>query len=149
MLSFTIQTIFIVVAAAIVNGGLIDGSYRTMQPRGSINFNELVIVALLSFQAAGQIVSSRTLKVGDVPTVVITSLLCDMMSDPALFVFTKNDKRDRRLFDFVLTVLGGICGGWVCKVSGSISANLWIVASIKLGVTFSFLIWKKEFDIAV
>ena len=93
-------------------------------------------MALLSFQAAGQIVNSRGLGVGEVPTVVITSLVCDLVSDEMLLAgLTKNGKRNRRFIGFVLTLLGGIVGGWISKSTGQVSPSLWFVAAIKACIT--------------
>lgn len=149
MLSFLIQAILVIAAASIVQGGVVDGSYPSKRLPTDVDFKELLIIALLSFQAAGQIVSSRTLKVGEVPTVVVTSMLCDLMSDPALFALAKNDKRNRRFIAFVLTLVGAICGGWISKAAGAVDPSLWTVAGIKLVIAFSWLFWKAEPDSVV
>jgi hypothetical protein len=73
LLSFLLQTLCVLVAAAIIQGGVIDGSYPSQRDPNDVNFTELAAVALLSVQAAGQIVNSRGLGVSEVPTVVITS----------------------------------------------------------------------------
>ncbi|EFY88037.1 DUF1275 domain protein [Metarhizium acridum CQMa 102] len=149
MLSFLIQAILVIAAASIVQGGVVDGSYPSRRLPTDVDFKELLIIALLSFQAAGQIVSSRTLKVGEVPTVVVTSMLCDLMSDPALFTLAKNDKRNRRFIAFVLTLVGAICGGWISKAAGAVDPSLWTVAGIKLVIACSWLFWKAEPDSVV
>ncbi|KAG6021625.1 hypothetical protein E4U41_002434 [Claviceps citrina] len=149
MLSFSLQFLMVTLAAAIIQGHIIDGSYPSKRPIGSVDFKELIIIALLSFQAAGQIVTSRTLKVGEIPTVVVTSMLCDLMSDPALFVLGKNDKRNRRFMAFVLTLLGAICGGWISKTAGAVGPSLWTVTGIKLGIACCWYFWKPEPDSVV
>ncbi|KAK2589986.1 hypothetical protein QQS21_012340 [Conoideocrella luteorostrata] len=149
MLSFFLQSLMVVLAAAIIQGRVIDGSYPSKRPITEVDFKELIIIALLSFQAAGQIVSSRTLKVGEVPTVVVTSMLCDLMSDPALFALGRNDKRNRRFIAFVLTLVGAICGGWISKAAGAVSPSLWTVAGIKLVIAIGWYFWKPEPDSVV
>ena len=144
MLSFFLQAAMVIVAAGIIEGGVIDGSYPSRRPPTDVDFKELIIIALLSFQAAGQIVCSRTLKMGEIPTVVVTSMLCDLMSDPALLTLARNDKRDRRLVAFVLTLVGAICGGWISKASGSVDPSLWAVAGIKLVIALGWLFWKGD-----
>ncbi|KAF1733348.1 hypothetical protein CRV24_007248 [Beauveria bassiana] len=124
--------------------GVIDGSYPSHRAPGSVDFKEIAVIALLSFQAAGQIVSSRTLSVGEIPTVVVTSMLCDLMSDPALLAWAKNDKRNRRFVAFVLTLVGAICGGWISKASGAVQPSLWTVAGIKLVLAISWLFWTEK-----
>lgn len=148
-LSFLIQSILVIVAASIVQGGVVDGSYPSKRPPTEVDFKELIIIALLSFQAAGQIVSSRTLKVGEVPTVVVTSMLCDLMSDPALLSLARNDKRNRRFVAFVLTLVGAICGGWISKAAGAVDPSLWTVAGIKFVIACGWLFWKAEPDSVV
>lgn len=148
-LSFLLQSILVIAAASIVQGGVVDGSYPSKRPPTEVDFKELIIIALLSFQAAGQIVSSRTLKVGEVPTVVVTSMLCDLMSDPALFSLARNDKRNRRFVAFVLTLVGAICGGWISKAAGAVDPSLWTVAGIKFAIACGWLFWKAEPDSVV
>lgn len=142
--SFLFQFLCVVVAASIVEGGIIEGSYPSTQPASYVDFKELILIALLSFQAAGQIVSSRALNVGEVPTVVITSLLCDLMSDPALISTNRNDKRDRRFVAFVLTLAGAICGGWISKASGAVQPSFWTVAGLKLAISAAWIFWKPK-----
>ncbi|RAL65697.1 hypothetical protein DID88_005365 [Monilinia fructigena] len=134
--SFLLQSCCILVAAALVQGGAIEGTV----PAGLENYwNQIAPIALLSFQSAGQIVSSRVLGVGEVPTIVITSLLCDLLSDPLLFSpATQNSKRNRRAIAFVLTLVGAIVGGWVSKITKSVSPMLWVAGgSSMIGDNFS------------
>lgn len=106
-------------------------------------WDQEVPIVLLSLQSAGQIVASRALGFNEIPTVVITSLLCDLMSDPKLFLL-RNEKRDRRVIAFVLTLVGAIVGGWVTKATGQIGPVLWLAAGIKFIVAFAWGFWKAE-----
>lgn len=104
-------------------------------------------IALLSFQAAGQIVASRVLGINEIPTVVITSLLADLFSDPLLAVMpimTSNPKRNNRVMGFVLTLLSSIVGGWMLKGTGQVQPALWVVFGIKLLISLSWLGWKSK-----
>jgi len=133
--SFFLQSILVAIAAAIVQGGVISGTYPAGDRPGR-DGAELVVVAMLSFGQGGQIVNSRGLAVGEVPTVVITSLICDLVSDEKLFVgLTKNGKRNRRFLGFALTLLGGITGGWISKETHKVSPCLWFVFGIKMVIT--------------
>lgn len=143
MLSFLTQALLVILAAAIIQSNVVDGSYPSQRLPSDVDFKELAIIALLSFQAAGQIVASRSLGVGEIPTVVVTSMLCDMVSDPALCAL-KNEKRDRRAMAFVLTLVGAICGGWISKASGAVHPSLWFVAGLKLVLAAGWLFWKKK-----
>lgn len=106
---------------------------------------EIAPIALLSFQAAGQIVASRILGVNEVPTVVITSLLADLFSDPNLTarpIMKANPKRNNRIAGFVLTLIASIAGGWILKGTGQVQPVLWLVFGIKFIISLVWLIWK-------
>ncbi|KAL5044387.1 hypothetical protein BDW71DRAFT_209393 [Aspergillus fruticulosus] len=143
MLSFLIQSLMIIVTAGLVNGGAISGLSQTnsVTSRGGVPpWNQEVPIVLLSLQSAGQIVASRALGFNEIPTVVITSLLCDLMSDPKLFL-RHNEKRNRRVLAFTLTLVGAIAGGWITKASGDIYAALWVAAGLKIGIVGFWGFW--------
>jgi len=105
----------------------------------------LVPLALLAFQFGGQIVSSRVLGINEVPTNVLTSLYCDLLSDPLLLVgLGRNKKRDRRVLAIVLLIAGGVVGGWLQRSAAGMSGALWIAAGIKGVVTVCWLFWRRE-----
>lgn len=144
VLGFFIQAALVMVAAAIVQAGAVNQRQST---DGATDWREMAPIAILSFQAAGQIVASRVLGVNEVPTVVITSLLCDLMSDPKLAtrpVFRGNRKRNNRVAGFVLTLVGSIIGGWMLKGTGQVQPVLWLVFGIKFVITLGWLFWKGE-----
>jgi hypothetical protein len=141
--SFLLQTIFVFVAAAIIQGRAIDGSIPSRTHE--IVWNQLAPIALLSFQAAGQIVGSRSLGLGEIPTVVITSLLCDLFSDPAIASPIKqNVKRNRRVVAFSLTMVGAIAGGWISKATSGVEAALWVAGGIKGLITVAWVFWSEK-----
>ncbi|KAI0971349.1 DUF1275 domain protein [Xylaria arbuscula] len=143
--SFLAQTILVSLAAGIIQGGLIDGRYPSQRNPKDVDFAELAPIALLSFQAAGQIVNSRGLGVAEVPTVVITTLLCDLVSDPNIFApLAKNPKRNKRAVAFTLTLVGAIAGGFISKATGFVQPSLWLVAAIKLTITIFWAFCGKE-----
>lgn len=144
VLGFFIQAALVMVAAAIVQAGAVNQRQST---DGATDWREMAPIAILSFQAAGQIVASRVLGVNEVPTVVITSLLCDLMSDPKLAtrpVFRGNRKRNNRVAGFVLTLVGSISGGWMLKGTGQVQPVLWLVFGIKFIITLGWLFWKGK-----
>ncbi|KAI8629039.1 DUF1275 domain protein [Xylariaceae sp. FL1651] len=144
-LSFLAQTVFVSVAAGIIQGGLIDGRYPSARDPADVDFAELAPIALLSFQAAGQIVNSRGLGVAEVPTVVITTLLCDLVSDPNIFAgLRQNPKRNKRAVAFTLTLVGAIAGGFISKATGAVQNSLWLVAAIKGAITVFWLCCAKD-----
>lgn len=143
-LGFFIQALCVCVAAALIQAGAVN---QQQSSDGATDWREIAPIALLSFQAAGQIVASRVLGVNEIPTVVITSLLCDLMSDPKLMtrpVLRGNRKRNNRIVGFVLTLVGSILGGWMLKATGDVQPVLWLVFAIKLTLGLSWTVWKAE-----
>ncbi|KAK7699043.1 hypothetical protein SLS64_011956 [Diaporthe eres] len=143
-LGFLVQAACVCVSAALAEAGAVN----QRQVEGShTDWREMAPIALLSFQAAGQIVASRVLGVNEIPTVVITSLMCDLMSDPRLLarpVFTGNRKRNNRVGGFVLTLVGSIIGGWMLKATGQVQPVLWLVFAIKFVIGIGWVVWKGQ-----
>lgn len=112
-------------------------------PRTQINFLELLPLSFLAFQSGGQIVTSRLLGFNEVPTTVLTSVYCDLASDPNIL---KNDnvKRNRRVGAVLMILIGGIAGGWISRSKAGMSVSLWIAAAIKLGIACSWSVWKPK-----
>ncbi|KAJ5769747.1 uncharacterized protein N7511_001798 [Penicillium nucicola] len=143
MVSFLLQASIIIITAALVEGGAISSALGDRLSQAAPPWDQEVPIVLLSIQSAGQIVASRALGFNEIPTVVITSLLCDLVSDPKLFLI-RNQKRDRRVIAFVLTLLGAIIGGWVTKATQAISPTLWLSAGIKVVVVVAWGLWKAK-----
>ncbi|KAM0078935.1 hypothetical protein ACKRZS_008803 [Fusarium odoratissimum] len=103
-------------------------------------------IIILAFQSAGQIVASRVLKYNAMPTIVLTSLYCDMMSDAKLFTAPINDNadRNRRATGAVLLFAGAVSGGFLSKSWVGFAGALWIAAFLKLCITFSWVLWKPK-----
>lgn len=143
-LGFFIQAACVCVSAALAEAGAVN--QRQVEGEHT-DWREIAPIALLSFQAAGQIVASRVLGVNEIPTVVITSLMCDLMSDPRLLarpVFTGNRKRNNRVGGFVLTLVGSIIGGWMLKATRQVQPVLWLVFAIKFVISIGWVVWKGQ-----
>lgn len=105
----------------------------------------LAPLALLAFGFGGQIVASRVLGFTEVPTNVLTSLYCDLLSDPGLVkAVGKNEKRDRRVVAIVMMLGGGVVGGWMQRTGAGMSGALWLAAGIKLVLAGAWLGWKSK-----
>ena len=159
--SFTLQAVFIAIAAALGTSGvvnnrvLVDKTPNTPTHPGEpltwtiliepVNFRDLAPLSLLAFQAAGQIVASRVLKYNELPTVVVTSLFTDLMSDAKLLTLPlkENPKRNRRLASAVLLFLGAVCGGFLVKSWVTLAGALWIASFLKAVIAISWVFWKK------
>ncbi|KAE8443964.1 hypothetical protein EG329_001188 [Mollisiaceae sp. DMI_Dod_QoI] len=140
--SFILQSICIIIAAALVQAHVVP------EPMGltetvDINLLELVPLGFLAFQSGGQIVTSRLLGFNEVPTTVLTSVYCDLASDPKFFA-RDNVKRNRRIFAVLFILIGGIAGGWISRSSAGLSASLWLAAGIKLGIAIGWSLWKPK-----
>lgn len=149
VLSFFLQVVLIIITAALVQSGVIAGIPQHPSAASEVQWSQEAPIVLLSIQSAGQIVASRALGFNEIPTVVITSLLCDLVSDPKLFLI-RNEKRDRRVVAFVLTLIGAIAGGWITKATADISPVLWLGAGIKMAISICWMFWNnQEVDSAV
>lgn len=155
--SFTLQASLIFVAAALAQAGVVPAFGRSRLPTTTSDAAQaatgnaedsglsLIPLALLAFQFGGQIAMSRTLGVNEVPTNVLTSLYCDLVSDPLLAAPVKeNPKRNRRVASIVLLVGGGIAGGWMQRSAAGMSAALWLAGGIKFVVGLAWLGWRSR-----
>ena len=148
MLSFLLQTLIILATAGIVQAGVVDGSLATIPD--DIDWIQLLPIAMLSFQSAGQIVASRALGLSEIPTVVVTSMLHDIASDRALLGSPgKNIKRNRRVAAFFCILVGAVTGGFVAESTGRMQVPLWIAGGIKLCVSSAWMVWpRRKIDMA-
>ena len=114
----------------------------------TIRWLEEIPIAMLSFQSAGQMVTSRNLGLNEIPTVVLTSVLCDFASDPDL-AKKNNVRRNRRGLAFTSILIGAIVGGWIAKVLGGLQSVVWIAGGIKLLITFAWVLWPQMPQLAI
>ncbi|DAA75588.1 TPA_exp: Uncharacterized protein A8136_1662 [Trichophyton benhamiae CBS 112371] len=145
--SFALQTTAILVSSILVETGVVDSSIE-VSTRG-VHWIQVLPISILAFQAAGQIVTSRLLGIDEIPTVVLTTLLCDLLMDKKLFSIRPRwkltDFRTRRLLTLLAAFSGAMLSGGLSKVSG-LSASLWLAAGIKSAVTLCFILWRAEKD---
>ena len=136
--SFALQALCVFAAAALVQAGVVPTVGATAQ--GSI---EMLPLGLLAFQSGGQIVTSRLLGFNEVPTTVLTSVYCDLASDPRLLApLGENVKRNRRVAAVVAILAGGVAGGWLYRSAAGMASALWLGGAIKLAIAFSWSLWK-------
>lgn len=149
-----IQAALVIVAAALAQAAVIpafaDSKLSTIAESATreAQANDYIVlcpIALLAFQFGGQIYTSRVLGYGEVPTIVLTSLYCDLFSDPKLFApLTTNATRNRRIAAAILTLVGGIAGGWLQRSRAGMPGALWIAAALKLAIAVSWLVWPAK-----
>lgn len=108
---------------------------------------QVLPIALLAFQAAGQAVSSRVLKIDEMPTVVVTTVLCDLLIDPRLFKGGKgwhcNAVRNRRVGTFIALFVGAMTSGGLTKGAG-LPSSLWLATALKGSIAIAWMFWKSE-----
>jgi hypothetical protein len=138
--SFAIQTLALLATAILIQLGVI--SPKPEDPRAPIEWMQVLPISLLSFQAGGQICASRILALDEIPTVVLTTLLCDLLVDPKLTA-KFNPKRNRRIGAFLALFLGAMTAGGLSKVTG-MASSIWFAMSLKLAITFGWVVWKPE-----
>ncbi|KAH7376996.1 hypothetical protein B0T11DRAFT_273232 [Plectosphaerella cucumerina] len=152
-LSFLVQSAAIFVAAALAQSRVVADFAQASVPGfggegdTSLTGSQIVLipVALLAWQFGGQISSSRMLGFGEVPTCVLTSVYCDLLSDPNILAPLKdNAKRNRRVLAVLLLLFGGISGGWLQRSAGGMTAVLWIAGSIKFMLAVSWTMWRSK-----
>lgn len=137
-LSFALQTVFILLSAILLQSNVVESRLEYIGE--DIDWLHLVPIVLLSFQAPGQTFAGRQLGTPEVSMVVITSMIYDFASDFRLFK-KNNAPRNRRFGGFVSLLIGAICGGWVTKNLGHITATVWSAAAIKAAITISWTVW--------
>ncbi|KIX03308.1 uncharacterized protein Z518_06860 [Rhinocladiella mackenziei CBS 650.93] len=164
--SFSIQTIFITIPALLCslnlvsNQPFVSGSFSSgsdNDPPTVINFLDLCPVALLSFQAAGQVTLSRIFSLLELPTIVLSALYHDFVADlysirdswrksSSLwdFILVHQKRQEKRLACIIALFLGGIVGGEMYKSPAGMAGAFWTAAGLKLAVTLGWFFWKQE-----
>jgi len=157
MLSFTIQTAFIALSALLVQNGKssdspakkppsLDPSFVNITEDPGFPWTDLIPIGLLSCQAAGKVVASRVLEFSVLPTVVLTTLFNDLMSDPYLLTagIFSNVQRNRRVGGLAFYFGGAVLGGVMAKSSLGLAGALWIAVALKGAIILVWLVWKED-----
>ncbi|OQE41855.1 hypothetical protein PENCOP_c004G03028 [Penicillium coprophilum] len=140
ILSFGIQTIALLVTAMLIQRGVITP--KPENPRAPIEWMQVLPISLLAFQAGGQICASRVLSLDEIPTVVVTAMLCDLLVDPKLTA-KFNPKRNRRIGAFLALFLGAMTAGGLSKTT-SMASSIWLAMGLKLMITLGWVVWQRE-----
>ncbi|KAK4868807.1 hypothetical protein LT330_006415 [Penicillium expansum] len=140
IISFAIQTIALLVAAILIELEIITP--KPEDPRAPIEWMQVLAISLLAFQAGGQICATRVLALDEIPTVVVTAMLCDLLVDPKLTA-KFNPKRNRRIGAFLALFLGAMTAGGLSKTT-SMASSIWFAMGLKLAVTLGWVVWRRE-----
>lgn len=112
---------------------------------GELRWEVLVPLALVAFQSSGQAVTSRALQYNSLTSVVLTSIYCDLFSDPLLVAgLTQNAERNRRAAAPLLLLAGAIFGGLWAHSSVGLAGALWTAAALKIVIMAAFFLWRAE-----
>ena len=127
------------------------------QEFGVPNYFDLCPVAILAFEAAGQVCLSRVLSLIELPTIVLSTLYHDFTADLygvkeawrrsssfADFILVQWRRQEKRLASITALFVGGLVGGEMYKSAAGMGGALWMAAGLKGAVAMSFLIWKKD-----
>jgi hypothetical protein len=142
IVSFAIQTALLLGAALLVQGQVVSPSLDDQIP---IDWLQVLAISLIAFQAAGQIVASRFLGFAEIPTVVLTVLICDLFVDTKLYrrPWSSNPKRNRRLGALLSHFLGAMTAGGMAKETG-IASGLWLAMTLKASITLVWFVWRRK-----
>lgn len=144
-LSFFVQSLAILLAAILTQVNVVKQFNSIEAAHASDSFIVLLPIGFLAWQFGGQISSSRMLGFGEVPTCVLTSVYCDLLSDPKLFApLRENPKRNRRFMAVVTLLVGGIAGGWIQHTHRGMITVLWIAFAVKFALAVMWAFWKGD-----
>lgn len=140
ILSFALQTAMLLGAALVVQlvAPLPDDP-------NSVEWRKAVAISLMSFQAAGQIAASRFLGYSEIPTVLLTALVCDLFLDVKLYQrpWKANPKRNRRIGAVFAHFFGAMTAGGIAKEVG-LAGGLWYAMSLKGAITVTWFAWSGK-----
>ena len=108
-----------------------------------IAWHNLMPIALVAFQSAGQAVTSRVLQYNALTTVALTGIYRDLFSDIEAFSL-RNPERNRRLGAPVALLIGAFLGGRSAHSSFGVAGALWAASALKMGVVVAWLVWPVE-----
>ena len=129
------QLLLIVLAAVIVTW--------FYDPSNELSWTILVPLASVAFQSSGQAVASRALQCPALTSVVLTSIYCDLFSDPKLFSWS-NAERNRRTAAPILLLVGAMVGGLWAHSSTGLAGALWTAVVLKAMVVVTWMVWKAD-----
>ncbi|KAL9616695.1 MAG: hypothetical protein Q9160_008448 [Pyrenula sp. 1 TL-2023] len=139
--SFSAQLALIIAAAVIVTTqpNPVAGNDKVLE------WHVAVPLALVAFQSSGQAVTSRALGFNSLTSVVLTSIYCDLFSDPYLLKgFNENAERNRRAAAPALLLVGAILGGVWAHSEVGLAGALWTAVGIKAVIVVIWVVWWSE-----
>lgn len=167
-LSFLVQTLLILVAAALVTSGVVStqpfvvgqfssGNESFEADADHRNYRDFIPIILLAFEASGQVCLSRVLAVIELPTIVLSTLYHDWTADLLCtrnlwnqssgvkdFVFVQGRRQHKRLACIIALFMGGVVGGEMYKSDAGMAGALWFAVALKACIVVAFALWPKQ-----
>lgn len=163
--SFIVQSALLIASAGLSQSGYTStmpakaddfSSGSPRHPTAFDNYLDLLPIGFLAFEAAGQVCLSRVLMVNDLPTIVVSTLYHDFVSDALSWPkswkardskrgwFWSQKKQARRLVCIAALFFGAVVAGFVYASKGGMPAALWIAAGSKCIISVCFCCWKRK-----
>ncbi|KAK4542346.1 hypothetical protein LTR36_006802 [Oleoguttula mirabilis] len=139
--SYIIQLLCMIAAALMVSL-----APMTTAVSGPVSAWTAVPIALIAFQAGGQAFTSRVLQHTGLTSVVLTSVYCDLFSNPLLGGLTQNVERNRRIAAPLLLLGGAMIGGLWAKTDVGLAGAIWTAVVLKALVTLAWVFWAAAPD---
>lgn len=75
---------------------------------------------------------------------MVTTLYCDLMSDPHLLMagVFEDARRNRRIAGALALLVGAFVGGAIAKSPAGFEAILWLAMGIKAAMVVAWFVWK-------
>lgn len=162
--SFVIQSSLLTAAAILAQTSVLStqayeggGSFSSGNIlRPGDNYLDLIGIALLAFEAAGQVCLSRVLLMNELPTIVLSTAYHDLIGDAlsmrkcwrqskTKWEFAVSQKKQiRRLSSIVSLFTGALVGGFMFPSSAGLPGALWVAAGTKILICVAWCLWKKK-----
>lgn len=161
--SFLIQSALLVTAAILAQADAISttskecGTFSSGTPLDpGDRFLDLLPIALLALESAGQVCLSRVLLVNELPTIVLSTLYHDLVAESLSMLrcwresstrweFVVSQKKQiRRLACILALFAGAVIGGYLFRSRGRLAAALWLAAGIKIVISIAWCVWRRK-----
>lgn len=130
------QTIVILVAAILIQMQAVSPDPN----QDPTTWLKDLAIALISFQAAGQIIASKYLVFSE----ILTALMCDLFLDKNLFQqpWSSNPKQNRKIGFMLALFSSALTAGGMAKGPG-LACGLWLAVTLKGIITLAlfFFFW--------
>lgn len=119
-------------------------------------FLDLLGIALLALESAGQVCLSRVLLLNELPTIVLSTLYHDLLAESLSIMrcwkessarweyLVTQKKQIRRLACILALFAGAVVGGRVFRSRDRLGAAPWLAAGIKIVISVAWCLWRRK-----